>query len=90
MTCIGLAAATPLSMYHSSWKNSRLRAKCRKRDLHIPGERAKLEFKINLIKRGKNTITFSDLCHKFLPAGYVELASREGILFRSQLSVEFI
>lgn len=64
----------------------RLRAKCRRCDLHIWVERPKLEFKTNLIKRGANSITFRDLCHKFVPDDNVELATRESVLLRSQVS----
>lgn len=64
----------------------RLRAKCRRCDLHIWVEKSKLEFKMNLIKRGANTITFRDLCRKFFPDGYMELATRESVLLRSQVS----
>lgn len=89
MVCSGLIADTPFRnvLQQLEKLNLRLRAKCRRCDLHIRGQRSKLDFKTNLIKRGATGGTFRDLRHKLLPDGYVELAISESVLFRRQLLV---
>lgn len=87
--CIGLIADTLNCWINCSparKKSAWGRAKCRRRDLNIRGQRSKLKFKTNLLLRGTNTITFRDLCHKL---GCVELAVKGSVSLRNQLSAEF-
>lgn len=87
--CIGLTADSMNCWRNCSptrKKSAWGRAKCRRRDLNIGGQRSKLKFKPNLLSRGANTITFRDLCHKL---GCVELAVKGSVSFRSQLSTQF-